>query len=47
VARATRIDEFFTFINQRSTIPLPTGDSAPRLSVPNSLPPGKRDTGGD
>jgi hypothetical protein len=47
VARATRIDEFFTFINQRSTIPLPTGDSAPRLSVPNSLPPGKRDTGGN
>ena len=47
VARATRIDEFFSFINQRGTVPLPAGDSAPRLSVPNSLPPGKRDTGGN
>jgi energy-coupling factor transporter transmembrane protein EcfT len=45
VARATRIDEFFSFVNQRSAVPLPAGDSAPRLSVPSSLPPGKKDTG--
>jgi hypothetical protein len=48
VARATRIDEFFSFINQRGGVPLPiTGDTAPRLPVPSSLPRGKRDTGGN
>ena len=45
VARATRIDEFFSFVNQRSAVPLPGGDSAPRMPVPPSLPPGKKDTG--
>jgi hypothetical protein len=45
VARASRIDEFFSFVNQRSPVPLPLGDSAPKMPVPNSLPPGKRDTG--
>ena len=47
VARATRIDEFFSFMNQRGTVPLPPiqGDTAPRLPVPSSLPPGKKDTG--
>ena len=43
VARATRIDEFFTFINQRSAPPLPglQGDTAAKTPVP----PGKRDSG--
>jgi hypothetical protein len=45
VARATRIDEFFSFVNNRSPVPLPLGDSAPKMPVPSSLPPGKRDTG--
>ena len=47
VARATRIDEFFDFINQRSTVPLPglTGDSAIKPTVPGSLPPRKKDSG--
>ena len=48
VARATRIDEFFSFVNQRGAVPLPIqGDTAPRLQVPPNPPPGKRDTGGD
>jgi hypothetical protein len=44
VARATRIDEFFTFINQRSAVPLPgvTGDTATKGTVP-----GKKDSGND
>ena len=47
VARATRIDEFFSFVNQRGAVPLPgiQGDTAPTLPVPKTLPPGKRDTG--
>lgn len=47
VARATRIDEFFSFVNQRGAVPLPPiqGDTAPRRPVPNSLPPGRRDSG--
>jgi hypothetical protein len=49
VARATRIDEFFSFVNNRSPVPLPgiTGDSAAAVPVPSSLPPGRRDTGGN
>jgi hypothetical protein len=47
VARATRIDEFFSFINQRQSTPLPglTGDTAATKAVPPGLPPGKKDTG--
>jgi hypothetical protein len=46
VARATRIDEFFSFINQRQAVPLPgLTDTATKQAVPSSLPPGKRDTG--
>jgi hypothetical protein len=47
VARATRIDEFFTFINQRGT-PLPglSGDTAAKSVLPpGNQPPGKKDTG--
>ena len=48
VARATRIDEFFSFINQRQPVPLPgLTDTGARRAVPSSLPPGKRDTGGN
>ncbi len=48
VARATRIDEFFSFINQQGGTPLPglTGDSAPRLPVP-APPPVKKESGGN
>ena len=45
VARATRIDEFFSFVNNRSPVPLPLGDSAPKMPVPSGSPPGKRDSG--
>jgi hypothetical protein len=47
VARSTRIDEFFTFMNQRGPAPLPglTGDSAIKPIVPGSLPPRKKDSG--
>jgi hypothetical protein len=44
VARATRIDEFFTFVNQRNAVPLPglTGDTSTKGTVP-----GKKDSGND
>jgi hypothetical protein len=48
VARATRINEFFSFVNQRGgPLPLPgiVGDSSVSIPVPSSAPPGKRDSG--
>ena len=45
VARATRIDEFFQFANQRSPVPLPAGDSAPIVPVPSGPPANRKDTG--
>ena len=48
VARATRIDEFFTFVNQRGAPSIPGltgGDTAPKAAVPSPQPPGKKDTG--
>jgi hypothetical protein len=48
VARATRIDEFFSFVNQPNAIPLPgfTGDTSTRVPVPaGTIPPVKRESG--
>ena len=49
VARATRIDEFFSFVNNRPPVPLPgiTGDTAPTMPVPPAQPPGRRDSGNE
>ena len=48
VARATRIDEFFSFVNQRNTLPLPgLTDTAAKTPVPGgTVPPRRRDSGG-
>ncbi|NUQ11315.1 MAG: DUF2723 domain-containing protein [Gemmatimonadaceae bacterium] len=46
VARAARIDEFFSFVNQRNAQPLipppPTGDTAARVPVPGGTAPAKK-----